>query len=155
MGSRCTCVFLRADVGLASAFGWKSAPRAVHGENSRMGATAAVMRSKRGSPLTRASLAFGSFWSIHASLLDLARGSSSTSGGDKDEVCGWERMPADKPDVPFGGGGELGSANSSGWCRGPAKTNMRICTGKGSVVVVDLSHQWRQRSSRGDGLIAR
>lgn len=27
--------------------------------------------------------------------------------------------------------------NSSGWCRGPVNTNMRICTGKGSVVVVD------------------
>lgn len=33
--------------------------------------------------------------------------------------------------------GELESVNSSGWCRGPIKTNMRFRTGKGSVVVVD------------------
>lgn len=33
--------------------------------------------------------------------------------------------------------GELEPVNSSGWFRGPANTNMRICTGKGSVVVVD------------------
>lgn len=49
----------------------------------------------------------------------------------------WERMLADKPDVPFGGGGELGSANTAGGTVGPAITSMRICTGKGSVVVVD------------------
>ncbi len=49
----------------------------------------------------------------------------------------WERMPADEPDVSFGSEGELGSANTAGGTAGPAITNMRICTGKGSVVVVD------------------
>jgi hypothetical protein len=49
----------------------------------------------------------------------------------------WERMLADEPDVSFGSEGELGSANTAGGTAGPAITNMRICTGKGSVVVVD------------------
>lgn len=56
------------------------------------------------------------------------------SAGGKGEACGWERTLAVEPAAMQG---QLGSANSSGWCRGPTKTNMRTCTGKGSVVVVD------------------
>lgn len=52
-------------------------------------------------------------------------------------VC-WERALVDEPAEPSGTSRELGSVNSSGWCRGPANTNMRIRTGKGSVVVVDV-----------------
>lgn len=33
---------------------------------------------------------------------------------------------------------ELGLMNSSGWCRGPAKTNTPDCMVKGSIVVVDV-----------------
>lgn len=82
------------------------------------------MQSKRGSPLTRARMADTSVSTRMVNPCKPPRPRKGfvidQSGGNKDEACGWERMPADKPDVPFGGGGELGSANSSGWCRGPA-----------------------------------
>lgn len=67
-----------------------------------MGATAAVMRSKRGSPLTRARV---------LSLVNPCKPPRlrkefviDQSGGDKEEACGWERMSLDEPDSRKGKG---------------------------------------------------
>ncbi len=98
-----------------------------------MGVTAVAIRSKRGSPLTRARV-LSLVKPCKPPRLPQGSASPTKSDGAKDDAGDWERTLLDEPARK---GRELGAANSSGWCRGPVKTNLLICMGKGSTVVED------------------
>lgn len=105
-------------------------------KTSRMGETAAVMQSKRGSPLTRARRPSGCRvkpCKPHPASKEVRR----RIGGAKDDAwVGNERWLTSlvRPKGPPGNS----SRRTRGWYRGPAEPNTRVCTGKGSVVVEGL-----------------
>lgn len=107
----------------------------IYGDKSRMGETAAVMQSKRGSPLTRARWPSGRRvkpCKPHPASKEVRR----RIGGAKDDAwAGKERWLTSLTTL-----GESGNSSrrTHGWYRGPAAPSTRVCTGKGSVVVEGL-----------------
>ena len=93
------------------------------------------MRSKRGSPLTRAMPVSSEAGAVNPCKPPRLRKECVTdqSGGDKGEACGWERT------LPAGPSARMGTRGGEQQRVVPrsSQTNMRTCTGKGSAVVVD------------------
>ena len=120
----------------------------------RMGKTAAAMRSKRGSPHTRAKpgLHFGAGedgQSMQASPAPQGV-RRCPSAGDKGEACGWERTLVDEPVVPFGDSQGTRAGEQQRVVPRPSQHQHVSLYGKGWRCCRRCP-QWRQRSSRGFG----